>query len=58
VIEERAFSQSTKSELELIGHKVLPYKHRTIGSANGILIDADGYWGGPDPRSENSAIGY
>lgn len=58
VIEPDAISEKVKNDLERRGHKVKPYKHGKLGSANGILIDADGYWGGPDPRSENSAIGY
>ena len=54
--EPDAISDLVREELELRGHKIL---HReNIGMANGILINKDGYYGGPDPRWENSAIGY
>ena len=29
-----------------------------IGEANGIMINDQGFWGGPDSRGENTAIGY
>ncbi|MEE9117779.1 MAG: gamma-glutamyltransferase [Calditrichia bacterium] len=54
--EPEALSDSVQKELESRGHKIIARKY--IGSANGILIKADGYYGGPDPRWENSAIGY
>jgi gamma-glutamyltranspeptidase/glutathione hydrolase len=56
VIEKYALSQKIISELEERGHKVVTYN--SIGSANGILIEENGYWAGPDPRSENAAAGY
>jgi gamma-glutamyltranspeptidase/glutathione hydrolase len=54
--EPEALSDSVRKELEFRGHKFITRKY--IGSANGILIKEDGYYGGPDPRWENSAIGY
>jgi hypothetical protein len=29
-----------------------------IGRANCIMIAPDGYFGAPDPRGENAAVGY
>jgi len=54
--EPEAISDSIQKELEFRGHKITQRDY--IGSANGILIKEDGYYGGPDPRWENSAIGY
>jgi gamma-glutamyltranspeptidase len=54
--EPEALSDSVRKGLESRGHKIIARKY--IGSANGILIKEDGYYGGPDPRWENSAIGY
>ena len=58
MIEPETISDSVLKELESRGHKIIPYKWGNIGSANCILINEDGYYGGPDPRAENSAIGY
>lgn len=56
MVESDAISDSIQKELEFRGHKIT---HReNIGLANGILISEEGYYGGPDPRWENSAIGY
>ena len=30
----------------------------SIGEANGIMINEKGFWGGPDSRGKNTAIGY
>jgi gamma-glutamyltranspeptidase/glutathione hydrolase len=54
--EPDAMSNSVRNELEFRGHKIIPRDN--IGSANGILINEDIYYGGPDPRWENSAISY
>jgi gamma-glutamyltranspeptidase/glutathione hydrolase len=56
--EPEAISDSVKEIIIYCGHKIMPYKWGHIGSANGILINENGYYGGPDPRRENSAIGY
>ncbi len=56
MIEPESMSDFTRNELESRGHKIIARKY--IGSANGILIKEDGYYGGPDPRWENSATGY
>ncbi len=56
--EPGSISDSVRIELESRGYKIRPYKLGYFGSANGILINGDGYHGGPDPRAENSAIGY
>ena len=58
MMEESSISDKIKHELEKLGHTVEMYPYKKIGSANGILIDENGYWGGADPRRENSAIGY
>ncbi len=57
-VEPETISDYVQKELESRGHKIIPYKWGYIGSANCILINEDGYYGGPDPRWENSAIGY
>jgi gamma-glutamyltranspeptidase / glutathione hydrolase len=54
--ESNAISDSARQELEFRGHKII--QRGNIGLANGILINEEGYYGGPDPRWENSAIGY
>jgi len=54
--ERNTIPDSVMMELEIMGHKIL--QRESIGSANGILIKENGYYGGPDPRRENSAIGY
>jgi gamma-glutamyltranspeptidase/glutathione hydrolase len=51
-----AISDFVREELEFRGHKII--LKGNIGSTNGILINDTGYLGGPDPRGENSAIGY
>ncbi len=56
--EPEAMSDSVLKELESRGHKIISYKWGYIGSANSILINKEGYYGGPDPRRENSAVGY
>ena len=56
--EPEAISDSLREIIISRGHKITPYKWGHIGSANGILINENGYYGGPDPRRENSAIGY
>ncbi len=58
MIEPRAISDAVLNKLASRGHKIVPYKWGYIGSANSILINKDGYHGGPDPRQENSAVGY
>lgn len=58
ITEPDAISNSVRKELESRGHKIIPYKWGYIGSANGILINEDRYYGAPDPRNENSAVGY
>jgi len=54
--EPKAISDSVRKELEFRGHKI--ELKNNIGLANGILINKEGYYGGPDPRWENSATGY
>jgi gamma-glutamyltranspeptidase/glutathione hydrolase len=56
-IEKDALKAGTISQLERKGH-FIKINDGKIGSANGILIDENGFWGGPDPRWENSAVGY
>ena len=56
--EPKTLSDSVQNELEKRGHEIIPYKWRYLGSANGILINEDGYYGSPDPRGENAMVGY
>ena len=56
MIESNAISDPVREELEFRGHNII--LRENIGLANGILINEEGYYGGPDPRWENSAIGY
>jgi len=56
MIERNTIPDSVTMELETMGHKII--QRESIGSANGILIKENGYYGGPDSRRENSAIGY
>lgn len=56
--EPETISDYVQKELESRGHKIIPYKRGYIGFANGILINEDGYYGGPDPRGENAAVEY
>ena len=56
MVESNTISDSVRKELESRGHKII--LKGNIGLANGILINEEGYYGGPDPRWENSAIGY
>ncbi len=54
--EQRGLSKRLIKRLSARGHEV---KLRgNIGEANGIMIDDQGFWGGPDSRGENTAIGY
>jgi len=54
--EKGGLSKSLIKKLSERGHDV---KLRgNIGEANGIMINDQGFWGGPDSRGENTAIGY
>ena len=54
--EKSGLSKSLIRKLSERGHDV---KLRgNIGEANGIMINDQGFWGGPDSRGENTAIGY
>ena len=55
-VEPETISDYVQKELESRGHKIILRNY--IGSANCILINKDGYYGSPDPRGENAAIGY
>ena len=54
--EKRGLSNKIIKRLKAMGHDVR--LRGSIGEANGIMINANGYWGGPDSRGETSAIGY
>ena len=56
--ESESVSVSVESELRNMGHDIITHPWITFGSANGILIGPDGYYGGADPRSDNAAQGY
>jgi len=54
--EKGGLSNKIIKRLKAMGHDVR--LRGSIGEANGIMINANGYWGGPDSRGETSAIGY
>ena len=54
--EERGLSNRIIKKLKTMGHNVR--LRGSIGEANGIMVNENGYWGGPDSRGETSAIGY
>ena len=54
--EQRGLSKRLIKKLTARGHEV--NLRGNIGEANGIMIDDQGFWGGPDSRGENTAIGY
>ena len=54
--EKRGLSKRLIKKLTARGHEVK--LSGNIGEANGIMIDDQGFWGGPDSRGENTAIGY
>ena len=54
--EKNGLNKDIINQLEKMGHDVK--MRSSIGEANGILINKKGFWGGADPRGENTAIGY
>jgi len=58
IVEPRSLSKDVELNLISRGHVIQPYRWITIGQANGIMIGANGYYGGADPRGENAAAGY
>ena len=54
--EKNGLSPEIIDELKKMGHDVR--MRGSIGEANGIMINEKGFWGGPDSRGENTAIGY
>jgi gamma-glutamyltranspeptidase/glutathione hydrolase len=54
--EKNGLSKEIIEELKNMGHDVR--MRSSIGEANGIMINEKGFWGGPDSRGENTAIGY
>ena len=54
--EKNGLNKKTINGLKEMGHNIR--MRRSIGEANGIMITKDGYWGGADPRGENTAVGY
>ena len=54
--EKNSLSNKIILDLTSRGHDL---KQRgSIGEANGIMINEKGFWGGPDSRGKNTAIGY
>ena len=54
--EKNSLSNKIILDLTSRGHDL---KERgSIGEANGIMINEKGFWGGPDSRGKNTAIGY
>ena len=58
MVEPNSISGSIKQNLESRGHTISQYRWGYIGSANGILIDSNNFYGGADPRHENAVVGY
>ncbi len=56
--EPRGISKDVKTNLEKMGHVIVPYRWGYIGEANGITIEDDGFYGGADSRGETAAVGY
>jgi gamma-glutamyltranspeptidase/glutathione hydrolase len=54
--EPRAFTKDTRQKLQALGH--ILEERSAIGQANAIHITPDAILGAPDPRSNNTAIGY
>ena len=54
--EKNVLNKDIINQLKKMGHDVK--MRSSIGEANGILINKKGFWGGADPRGENTAIGY
>ncbi len=57
-VEPFTIASDVKENLIQKGHTIQYYRWGYIGHANGITITNNGIYGGPDPRGENSAIGY
>ena len=55
-IEPNGISKDIIKNLQSRGHTIKAYGY--MGVANGIIIEADGLYGGTDCRDETSAIGY
>ena len=55
-IEPNGISKDIIKNLQSRGHTIKTYGY--MGVANGIIIEADGLYGGTDCRDETSAIGY
>ena len=58
IVEPRSLSKDVEMNLMSRGHVIQPYHWETIGQANGIMVGANGYYGGADPRGENTTVGY
>ena len=54
--EKNSLSNKIILDLTSRGHDL--EKRGSIGEANGIMINEKGFWGGPDSRGKNTAIGY
>tara|TARA_B110000467_G_scaffold162522_1_gene185984 strand:+ start:282 stop:1985 length:1704 start_codon:yes stop_codon:yes gene_type:complete len=54
--EKNGLNKDIINQLKKMGHDIK--MRSSIGEANGILINKKGFWGGADPRGENTAIGY
>lgn len=53
-----SISKDVQTALENKGHKLKPYRWGKIGHANGIQVIEGGFYGGADPRGDNSAAGF
>ena len=54
--EKNSLSNKIILDLTSRGHDLI--QRGSIGEANGIMINEKGFWGGPDSRGKNTAIGY
>lgn len=57
-VEPFSISKDVQTALENKGHKLKPYRWGKIGHANGIQVIEGGFYGGADPRGDNSAAGF
>ncbi len=56
--EIRGMSEDAINNLQDLGHTVAVHPWGYMGRANCIMADSTGYYGGADPRGENTAVGY
>ncbi len=58
MVEPHSLVKDVSASLMKKGHIIQPYIWNQIGQVNAILINEHGYFGAPDTRGDNTAIGY